>query len=94
MVIGTCVTAAYFIFTTQESGAYKYINRAGRAFLLCAFGVAYGQTVSFRFELVIGRLVSMLDPRVSMYTYAFIVIMAAILIYGYKTNKIEWYTGR
>lgn len=94
MVIGTCVTAAYFIFTTQESGVYKYVHTGGRLFLLCAFGVAYGQTVSFRLELVIGRLVAMLDPRVSMYTYAFIVIIAAILIYGYKTNKIVWYTGR
>ena len=94
MVIGTCLTAAYFIFTTQESGFYKYIHTGGRVFLLCAFGVTYGQTVSFRMELVIGRLVAMLDPRVSMITYAFLVIMVAILIYGYKTNKIEWYTGR
>ena len=94
MVIGTCLTAAYFIFTTQESGVYKYIHTGGRVFLLCAFGVTYGQTVSFRMELVIGRLVAMLDPRVSMYTYAFLVIIVAILIYGYKTNKIEWYTGR
>lgn len=65
MVIGTCTAAAYFIFTAQSSGVYKYVNTAGRVFLLCAFGVAYGQTVSFRLELVIGRLVSMLDPRVA-----------------------------
>ncbi len=94
MVIGTCTAAAYFLFTAQSSGVYKYVNTAGRVFLLCAFGVAYGQTVSFRMELVIGRLVAMLDPRVSMYTYAFLVIIAAILAYGYKTKKIEWYTGR
>lgn len=94
MVIGTCTAAAYFLFTAQSSGVYKYVNTAGRVFLLCAFGVAYGQTVSFRLELVIGRLVSMLDPRVAMYTYAFIVIIAAILAYGYTTKKIEWYSGR
>jgi len=94
MVIGTCTAAAYFIFTAQSSGVYKYVNTAGRLFLLCAFGVTYGQTVSFRMELVIGRLVAMLDPRVAMYTYAFIVIIAAILAYGYKTKKIEWHTGR
>ena len=94
MVIGTCTAAAYFLFTAQSSGVYKYVNTAGRVFLLCAFGVAYGQTVSFRMELVIGRLVAMLDPRVSMYTYAFLVIIAAILAYGYKTKKIEWHTGR
>jgi hypothetical protein len=94
MVIGTCTAAAYFIFTAQSSGVYKYVNTAGRVFLLCAFGVAYGQTVSFRLELVIGRLVSMLDPRVAMYTYAMIVIIAAVLIYGYTTKKIVWYSGR
>ena len=94
MVIGTITAAAYFIFTAQKSGVYKYVNTAGRVFLLCAFGVAYGQTVSFRLELVIGRLVAMLDPRVAMYTYAFILIIAVALAYGYKTKKIEWYSGR
>ncbi|MBC8224843.1 hypothetical protein H8E65_09650 [Candidatus Bathyarchaeota archaeon] len=94
MVIGTITAAAYFIFTAQKSGVYKYVNTAGRVFLLCAFGVAYGQTVSFRMELVIGRLVAMLDPRVAMYTYAFILIIAVALAYGYKTKKIEWYSGR
>ena len=94
MVIGTVTAAAYFIFTAQSSGVYKYVNTAGRVFLLCAFGVAYGQTVSFRLELVIGRLVAMLDPRVAMYTYAMIVIIAVVLVYGYTTKKIEWYSGR
>ena len=94
MVIGTVTAAAYFIFTAQSSGVYKYVNTAGRVFLLCAFGVAYGQTVSFRLELVIGRVVAMLDPRIAMYTYAMIVIIAAVLVYGYTTKKIEWYSGR
>ena len=94
MVVGTCLTAAYFIFTAQESATYKAVHTGGRVFLLCAFGVAYGQTVSFRLELVIGRLVAMLDPRVSMYTYVFMAIIAVVLIYGYKTNKIVWYKGR
>ncbi len=94
MVIGTVTAAAYFIFTAQKSGVYKYVNTAGRVFLLIAFGVGYGQTVSFRLELVIGRLVSMLDPRVANYTYAFILIIAVILAYGYTTKKIEWYSGR
>jgi hypothetical protein len=94
MVLGTVTAAAYFIFTAQSSGVYSYVNTVGRFFLLCAFGVAYGQTVSFRLELVIGRLVAMLDPRVAIYTYAMIVIIAAVLVYGYTTKKIEWYSGR
>ena len=94
MVVGTVTAAAYFIFTAQKSGIYKYVNTAGRVFLLVAFGVAYGQTVSFRLELVIGRLVAMLDPRIDMYTYAFILIVVVVLAYGYTTKKIEWYSGR
>lgn len=94
MVIGTVTATAYFIFTTEMEGAYKYVNRSGRVFLLAAFGVTYGQTVSFRFELVIGRLVAMLDPRVATYTYLMIVVIGALLAYGYKTGKIKWYTGR
>jgi len=91
MIIGTVATAAYFIFTREYKGTYKYINQTGRLFLLVAFGVAYGQTVSFRYELVIGRLVAMLRPEVAMYTYAFIVIVAIVLAVGYLTKKITWY---
>jgi hypothetical protein len=94
MVIGTIAAASYFLFTARFGGAYRYTNIVGRLFLLMAFGVAYGQTVSFRLELVIGRLVAMLDPRVSMYTYALILIIAVVLVYGYTTKKIEWYSGR
>lgn len=94
MVIGTVTTAAYFIFTREFTGTYKYINQTGRLFLLVAFGVAYGQTASFRFELVIGRLVEMLKPEVAMYTYGFIVVVAIVLAIGYLTKKITWYSGR
>ena len=88
MIIGTVTTTAYFIFTREYKGAYKYINQTGRLFLLVAFGVAYGQTVSFRYELVIGRLVDMLRPEVAPYTYAFIVIVAIVLaIYFYLKKE-------
>jgi len=94
MIVGTITAAAYFIFTRTYTGIYKYTNQTGRLFLLVAFGVAYGQTASFRFELVIGRLVAMLDPRVAMYTYLFVVIAAIILAFGYRTKRITWYSGR
>jgi len=92
MLIGTVTTTAYFLFTREYKGTYKYINQTGRLFLLVAFGVAYGQTVSFRYELVIGRLVDMLRPEVAMYTYAFIFIVAIVLAVGYLTKKITWYS--
>lgn len=91
MLIGTITTLSYFIFTTEYKGTYKYINQTGRLFLLIAFGVTYGQTVSFRYELVIGRLVDMLRPEVAIYTYTFIIIVAIVLAIGYLTKKITWY---
>lgn len=94
MIIGTLTAIAYFLWSTQYEGTYAQVNKVGRFFLLIAFGVTYGQTVSFRFELVIGRLVAMLDPRIAIYTYIFIAIAAIILAVGYKTGKIPWYTGR
>jgi len=94
MVVGTVTAAAYFIFTAQMEGPYKYVNQSGRVFLLAAFGVTYGQTVSFRFELVIGRLVDMLRPEVALYTYAMLLLVALGLGYGYYTKKIKWYSGR
>jgi formate hydrogenlyase subunit 3/multisubunit Na+/H+ antiporter MnhD subunit len=94
MIIGTVTAAAYFIFTAQTEGPYKYVNQTGRIFLLAAFGVTYGQTVSFRFELVIGRLVDMLRPEVAIYTYVMLLLVALGLGYGYYTKKIKWYSGR
>lgn len=94
MVIGTITAAAYFIFTAKLTGAYRYVNRTGMLFLLVAFGVTYGQTVSFRFELVIGRLVDMLKPNVIWYTVGFLVIVIAILLVGYSTKRIKWYGTR
>ena len=94
MVVGTVAATAYFLFTREFTGNARYINNLGRAFLLAAFGVTYGQTVSFRFELVIGRLVAMLKPEVISYTAGFIVLISAILIFGYKTKRITWYSAR
>ncbi len=93
-VIGTLTATAYFIFRTEMKGVYEYANKTGRLFLLAAFGVTYGQTVSFRFELVIGRLVDMLRPEVIWYTTLMLVLVAAGLAYGYKTGRIKWYSGR
>jgi hypothetical protein len=94
MIIGTMTATAYFLFTTKYTGPYKYVNQTGLLFLLVAFGVTYGSTASFRFELVIGRLVDMLRPDVAMYTYAFLALIVVILFYGYSTKKIPWYKSR
>ena len=93
-VVGVASVAAYFIFTREMEGAFKQVHRTGRVFLLTAFGVAYGQTVSFRFELVIGRLVSMLRPEVVNYTWGMLALIVIGLAIGYKTDRIKWYVAR
>lgn len=94
MVVGVASVAAYFIFTREMKGAFEYVHKTGRVFLLAAFGVTYGQTVSFRFELVIGRLVSMLRPEVVNYTWVMLAVIIIGLAIGYKTNRIKWYVAR
>lgn len=94
MVVGTASVAAYFIFTREMEGAFQYVHKTGRVFLLAAFGVTYGQTVSFRFELVIGRLVEMLRPEVVNYTWVMLALIVIGLVIGYKTDRIKWYASR
>ena len=94
MIVGTASAAAYFIFTREMEGAFQYVHKTGRVFLLAAFGVTYGQTVSFRFELVIGRLVDMLRPEVANYTWVMLALIIIGLAFGYKTDRIKWYVAR
>lgn len=94
MIVGTASVAAYFIFTREMKGTFEYVHKTGRVFLLAAFGVTYGQTVSFRFELVIGRLVDMLRPEVANYTWVMLALIAIGLAIGYKTDRIKWYAAR
>lgn len=87
MIMGTITSAAYFIFTTRPRGPYRYVNRVGRLFLLVAFGLTYGQTVSFRFELVIGRLVDMLGPDVIWYATSFLILILIVLAWDMRQRR-------
>ena len=95
MVVGSIAAITYFLWTTDYWGrakaSYRYLNQLGRLFLLVAFGVTYGQTVSMRLELVVGTLYNMLLPDIRIYSYAFIVIVGIILYWGYSTKRIKWY---
>jgi len=95
LIIGSISAITYFLWTTnywgKATGSYHYLNQLGRLFLLVAFGVTYGQTVSMRLELVVGTMYNILLPDVAIYSYAFVVIIGIVLYYGYSTKRIKWY---
>jgi hypothetical protein len=91
VIIMTTTATVYFIFSHEMKGPFTTVSKIGRYTLLAAFGASFGATVQFRYEMVVGRLMFLLDPQIVMYSVLFLIIMGAALAYGYKTKKIQWY---
>jgi hypothetical protein len=92
IIIGSMSAIVFFVFSRQFTGPERYVHRIGRLFLLAAFGGSYGNTVSYRYELMAGTFISNLFPfpEFYIYTYAMVAIIAVILIISFKTGIAEW----
>jgi hypothetical protein len=56
-VFGLLASTAYFVFTVQSgSAAYGVVTRAGKLFLLVAFGASFANTVMARMSTLLGRV--------------------------------------
>ncbi|MGD2200474.1 MAG: hypothetical protein PVJ38_02440 [Candidatus Bathyarchaeota archaeon] len=94
IIIGGSIFAlVFFVFSHEFTGPERYVHRLGRVFLLAAFGGTYGNTVSYRYELMAGTFISnLLAPAELLpYTMAFIVIIAIVLVVSFKTGLAEWH---
>jgi len=91
MIILTVTATVYFIFSHEFKGPLTGIPRLGRYTLLAAFGAAFGSTIQFRYELVVGRGLFLLRPEIVSYSVFFLILILAALAIGYKTKKITWY---
>ena len=91
IIFGTICSTAFFIFSHDFTGPTKYIHRAGRLFLLCAFGATYGQTTSYRYEAMAGNLITNMfrPPELIPYTLGFIAIAAIALVAFKKTGILR-----
>lgn len=88
-VLITMTVVYYFTYTSKvrpkKLDKLQFIGRLG---LMVSFGVGYGQTTSYRLNLIIGRVDALLEPSIRMYSIAFAVILMAIVLYwDYTKNK-------
>lgn len=61
MLVGVIITLAYFVFTFGNSGGMVGLSRAGRAFIMLAFGAQFGNYVMGRAAELIGRVYFLLS---------------------------------
>ena len=85
----TLTVIYYFTYTSvvrpTKLDKLQFIGRLG---LMVAFGVGYGQTTSYRLNLIIGRIDALLEPTVRMYSIALaILLMAVVLYWDYKLRR-------
>ena len=92
IIIGSLCATVFFIFSHDFAGPTRYVHRIGRLFLLCSFGATYGNTTSYRYELMAGTMISnMLQPaELQVYTLGFIAAVVIALIVIFKMGIASW----
>ena len=92
IIVGSLCALVFFVFSTEFKGPTRYVHRIGRLFLLAAFGATYGNTTSYRYELMAGTFISRLlqPPEILPYSLGFAIIIAAILVFAFKKGYAQW----
>jgi hypothetical protein len=92
IIIGSLSAVIFFVFSQEFTGPSAYIHRLGRLFLLAAFGATYGNTTSYRYELMAGTFISRLlaPPEMLPYTFGFAIIVAIFLVIAFRTGYAQW----
>ncbi len=89
MLVITVTVFSYFLFTARAMPKkLSAIPKIGRYAMMLSFGIAYGQTSTYRINMGIGRLDALLDPVVRNYSYMFAaVILAAVIYWDIRLRK-------
>jgi len=92
IVVGSLFALIFFVFSREFTGPSRYAHKLGRLFLLAAFGGTYGNTVSYRYELMAGTFLSnMLTPaEILPYTAIIAAIIVVILVVSFKKGWADW----
>jgi len=92
IIFGSLSAVVFFIFSQEFRGPTRYVHRFGRIILLLGFGATYGNTLSYRYELLAGTFLSNMfsPPEILPYTFGFAAAIAIILIIGFKTGLAHW----
>ena len=92
IIAGSLFAIVFFVFSREFTGPSRHVHRLGRLFLLAAFGGTYGNTVSYRYELMAGTFISniLTPPEILPYTAIISIIIVVILIVSFKKGWADW----
>lgn len=92
IIVGSLSAIVFFIFSRRFTGPERYVHRFGRLVLLGGFGATYGNTVSYRYELMAGTFISnILRPaEILPYSFGFMVAVAIVLVVAFRTGISQW----
>ena len=92
IIIGSLCATVFFIFSHDFAGPTRHIHRIGRLFLLCSFGATYGNTTSYRYELMAGTFISNMlqPPELLPYSLGFMAVVVIALIVIFKMGIASW----
>ncbi len=87
IIIGTITSLTYFLFTERfRVGPAQQLSTIGRYFLMAAFGAIFGSVMTFRINVLIGRIDFLVLPENLYYSIVLTILVLAFLI-GYDKFK-------
>ncbi len=92
IIAGTCFALIFFVFSREFTGVSGYAHKIGRIFLLAAFGGTYGNTVSYRYELMAGTFITNILTPTEILPYTIVIALGIIVILfvSFKKGWAEW----
>ena len=87
IVLGVITTVSYFLFAQRlKLGPMEVSNKIGRYFIMAALGARFGSVMTFRINVLIGRIEFLLKPDHWQYS-AVIAILSLVFLVGYDRLK-------
>jgi len=87
IIVGSICSLSYFLFTEKLRNKYTMpVGKVGRYFLMATFGAEFGSAMTFRFNVLIGRINYLVLPENLYYSIAITVLVLVFLV-GYNFLK-------
>ena len=83
IIIGSITALAYFLFTERlRTGPMETVGKIGRYFIMAALGATFGSVMTFRINVLIGRIDFLVQPENLNYSIV-IAILCLIFVIAY-----------
>jgi hypothetical protein len=88
IIIGSITALSYFLFTERlKMGGMESIGKLGRYFIMGALGATFGSVMTFRINVLIGRINFLAQPENLNYSIAITILVIAFLVYYFRTQE-------